>query len=251
MSRHLLVIGGQRCGTTTLHGLLDAHPEIAMARPVRPEPKVFCSDGATERGVDWYRATYFAHATEGQLLGDKSTSYIEDPRAPERAGRMLGTPTILALLRDPIDRAVSNWRFSTDNGFESRPLEVALRENLTRSVAWDPSATSVSPFAYLERGRYADYLTPWLDRFPRTSQVSFLDDLVAGTDGIARLYAAIGVAPVDTGAVPRLNGSTSPAAQLPAELIGQLRDYYARSDADLARLVGRTPPWATSIRSTP
>ena len=44
VTRHLLVIGAQRCGTTYLHDLLDAHPEIAMARPARPEPKVFLAD---------------------------------------------------------------------------------------------------------------------------------------------------------------------------------------------------------------
>ena len=62
MSRHLLVIGAQRCGTTFLHTLLDAHPDITMARPARPEPKVFCDPVASAKGLDWYEATYFAHA---------------------------------------------------------------------------------------------------------------------------------------------------------------------------------------------
>ena len=46
-SRHLLVIGAQRSGTTYLHSMLEAHPDVAMAQPPRPEPKVFCSDEAT------------------------------------------------------------------------------------------------------------------------------------------------------------------------------------------------------------
>ena len=51
MIRHLLVIGAQRCGTTYLHTLLDAHPQITMARPANPEPKVFISDEATGKGL--------------------------------------------------------------------------------------------------------------------------------------------------------------------------------------------------------
>ena len=82
MIRHLLVIGAQRCGTTYLHTVLDSHEQITMARPANPEPKVFCSDELTRRGAEWYRETYFAHAGGELLLGEKSTSYLEDPNAP-------------------------------------------------------------------------------------------------------------------------------------------------------------------------
>jgi len=163
--RHLLVIGAQRCGTTYLHTMLDSHEQITMARPANPEPKVFCSDEATGRGAEWYRETYFAHAGDELLLGEKSTSYLEDPNAPARAKGMLGEIHVLAILRDPVKRAISNWRFSTDNGLETRSLETALKENLAGPREWDPSRTSVSPFAYVERGRYVDYLDPWMSTF--------------------------------------------------------------------------------------
>ncbi|WP_310962616.1 sulfotransferase domain-containing protein [Nocardioides terrisoli] len=244
MTRHLLVIGGQRCGTTTLHGILDSHPDIAMARPVRPEPKVFCSDEATDRGLEWYRATWFSHARDEELLGDKSTSYIEDPLAPARAARMLGDPEVVAILRDPVERAVSNWRFSTDNGFEDRPLEVALRDNLANSGTWDRAATSVSPYAYLERGRYVDHLAPWLDQFPRT-HVLFLADLL-GTAGEAdRLFGALGVRTglVEQRPAPALNRSKSPTDGPPATLVRAIRDYFSDSDTALAEVLGRELPW--------
>ena len=166
MIRHLLVIGAQRCGTTYLHTMLDSHEQVTMARPANPEPKVFCSDEATSRGAEWYRETYFAHAGDELLLGEKSTSYLEDPNAPARAKEMLGEIHVLAILRDPVKRAISNWRFSTDNGLETRSLETALSENLAGPREWDPSRTSVSPFAYLERGRYVDYLDPVDEHLP-------------------------------------------------------------------------------------
>ncbi|MDP9318558.1 MAG: sulfotransferase domain-containing protein, partial [Actinomycetota bacterium] len=158
MTRHLLVIGGQRCGTTYLYAMLEAHPDIAMARPARPEPKVFMSDELAARGLEWYRATYFAHATTESVLGEKSTSYLEDGEAAKHAASVLGAAEIVVQLRDPVARAVSNWRFSAGHGLEERPLAQALDENLQGLRDWDRSVSSVSPFAYLERGRYVDYL---------------------------------------------------------------------------------------------
>ena len=245
MSRHLLVVGAQRCGTTAVHALLDGHPEIAMARPARPEPKVFTDPEAAARGAEWYRATYFGHASAGQLLGDKSTSYLEDPEAPGRAAAALGSPQVLVVLRDPLERAVSNWRLSTAHGLEDRPLEEALRENLQGPRAWDRAATSVSPFAYLERGRYADYLRPWTRTFPDTVHVAFLRELVEDGTAVTALWQALGVSPtagplrLDTSA----NRSGGPRPALPEELVVRVRAYYASSDQELASLLGRSLPW--------
>jgi hypothetical protein len=245
LTRHLLVVGVQRCGTTYLHDLLEAHPEIAMARPSRPEPKVFLSGELSGRGRDWYRRTFFAHATDEQLLGDKSTSYLEYADAAPRAARMLGDPMILVQLRDPIARAVSHWAFSTNTGLETRPLSTVLAANLNGPLAWDPTLTSVSPFAYLERGRYIDYLHPWLRRFGDDVTILFLDDLIADPKRVGDLYATLGVDPAVRppclGAP--VNGSHQPGDNLDRDLYTCLRDYFRDSDAALADLLGRDLPW--------
>jgi hypothetical protein len=223
--------------------MLDAHPEITMARPARPEPKVFCDDEASARGAEWYRATYFAHATPDQMLGDKSTSYLEDPEAPARAAAVLGSPHVLVVLRDPVKRAISNWRFSTENGLEQRPLEQAIEENLTSSTAWDRGLTSVSPFAYLERGRYIDYLAPWADRFPETTHVVFLDELIEQEAAVADLWTALGVATVPGRLETTANESDGPPPASTGELWGRVRAYFASSDRDLSARLDRDLPW--------
>lgn len=242
--RHLLVIGGQRCGTTRLYHLLDAHPEIAMARPARPEPKVFLSDELASRGLDWYRATYFAHATGESLLGEKSTSYLEDPVAPQRAEAVLGAAEIVVQLRDPVARAVSNWRFSVAHGVEERPLQQALEENLLGPRAWNPSLTSVSPFAYLERSCYITHLEPWLASFPDTVHVRFLEDGGA-LSPVEQLYESLGV---DAGFRPpheeeRVNASVGSVPDLPDALVRRLREHFRPCDARLSELLGRPVPW--------
>lgn len=251
-ARHLLVIGAQRCGTTYVRKQLDAHPEITMARPVRPEPKVFCSEEDTARGLDWYRSTWFGHADQERLLGDKSTSYLEDPLAPARAATMLADPLILAVLRDPVERARSNWAFSTQHGRESRPLVEALEQNLAGPEPWDPAASSVSPFAYLERGHYVRYLEPWWDRFGDAVVIAFFEDLVERPDSIGALYAALGV---DAAFRPEglglpVNSSEAPDA-LPADLETRLREHFEESDRALAARLGRPLPWRPETKEAP
>lgn len=252
MTRHLLVIGAQRCGTTALQRMLEAHPDIAMARPSRPEPKVFLSAERAGRGLEWYRTTYFAHATTESLLAEKSTSYLEDPAAARRAADMLGHPTIVVQLRDPVARAISNWRFSREHGAEQRPLDEALLHNLRGPREWDAGASSASPFAYLERGHYVDLLQPWVDRFGEAVHVRFLEDVISGRETPVALYQTLGVHPVaDEDAEPthrdpdeRVNASVGPEPVLDDALRGLLREHFADSDARLAQWLGRPLPWS-------
>jgi hypothetical protein len=245
VTSYVLVVGAQRCGTTYLYRVLDEHPEIAMAKPARPEPKFFLDADKCRRGLAWYEATYFAGAESLPVHGEKSTSYIESPKAAERAAAMLPNAHALAMLRDPIDRAISNWRFSTESELESRPLEQALAENLERPQPWDRSRFSVSPFAYLERGRYVDYLTPWQQSFPGRVHVLFLEEFACNVDAVARLYERIGV---DRTFRPshlseKVNASESPTSGIDSSLVQQLQDYFKESNERLSNNLGRELPW--------
>ena len=245
MSRHLLVIGAQRCGTTYLHDVLAAHPRIAMARPDWPEPKVFLSEELAGRGLEWYHQAYFAHATDESLLGEKSTSYLEYAEVAERAASILGDPMVLVQLRDPVQRAISHWAFSSDAGLETRPLVDVLTANLEGPLPWDPELTSVSPFAYLERGRYVDYLEPWRSRFGDDLTVLLLEDFVTDPHRVRDLYAALGV---DNGFVPAtlghpVNASCQATPELDEGLHARLRGYFRESDRALTDLLGRPLPW--------
>ncbi len=243
--RHVLLVGAQRCGTTYVGAALDAHPHITLAQPSRPEPKVWCDAGLAARGHASYDATWFAHAGPDQLLLDKSTSYLEDPQAPARAAAALGDPHVVVVLRDPVQRAVSNWRFSTDHGLEERGLDAALRADLAGEQAWDPATTSVSPFAYVRRGRYADHLPPWTSTFPGSTHVVFLEELLADPAVLTGLVAALGVDPALTPepASAPVNQSSTDRPVLSEALRGTLEEYYEASDAALADMLGRNLPW--------
>ncbi|MGB6020736.1 MAG: sulfotransferase [Ornithinimicrobium sp.] len=242
MSRHFVVVGAQRSGTTWLHDLLAAHPDIAMARPSRPEPKVFLREGAVSRAE--YRGEFFGHATGQSVLGEKSTSYLGSADAPSRVQATLGHPQIVVQLRDPLARAVSHWRFSRQHGLETMTLTQALRADLHGADRpWDRSRYSVSPFAYISRGRYADVLPSWADRFDL--RVQFLEEMREDPARLGSLYRWLGVddtvRPLEWDSRP--NASIRPDEPLDPELVEEIRDYYAASDATLTRLLGREVPW--------
>jgi hypothetical protein len=244
--RHVLVIGAQRCGTTYLGAALDAHPHITMARPARPEPKVFCDPELAARGADWYHRTWFSHAVDEQVLGDKSTSYLEDPAAPARAADMLGGEVhVVVVLREPVQRAVSNWRFSSRNGLETRPVEDALRADLEGGQPWDEQATSVSPFAYLRRGRYADFLAPWWSTFAGTTHLLLMEEMLAGPEVLTGLVGALGVDPrlLPPPAPHPVNASEGDRPVLSNGLRGTLEEYFEESNDALRALTGRALPW--------
>lgn len=243
--RHLLVVGAQRCGTTFLSRTLESHPDIAMARPSPPEPKVFCDAALSAKGSEWYHRTWFAHAGDEQLLGDKSTSYLEDPDAPARAAEVLGEVDVVVLLRDPVRRAVSHWRFSTANGLETRDLEEALLADLLDEQPWDPRRSSVSPVAYLRRGRYAEQLPPWVATFPTTTHVVLLEELLGDPGALPALVGALGLDPGRTPPAPpdAVNASPGEVPTLDPGVKETLEGYFQDSNARLAAQLGRPLPW--------
>ena len=85
MFEHFFIAGAQRSGTSYLYHILAEHPEIEMAKPLRPEPKFFHVDALFERGLDYYRHHFFEGKAGAWLRGEKSTSYMESEKAAGRA----------------------------------------------------------------------------------------------------------------------------------------------------------------------
>lgn len=245
--RHFFVAGAQRSGTTYALRLLDAHPEIEMARPFRPEPKVFLRDDGALFDAERYRATYFAgpKAAHATRLGEKSTSYVESEDAARRIHAAFPQADIVFLLRDPVERAISNVRFSQANGREPEPLVSALLREIERPnevVDARQAGTSMSPQAYLARGLYAELLRPYTKLFGRGRLKIFLtENLVGSPAGAAALYASLSV---DPHFVPPMLGQRVNASEdggdgdIPPELRVRLQAHFAPHNERLAEAFG-------------
>ena len=238
--RHFFIAGAQRCATTYFYGLLDQHPQIMMARPLRPEPKYFIRPEISHE-IERYRKEFFP-ADAPEWLGEKSTSYIEHPQAAQRIAKLLPEARIFFLLRDPVERAISNYNFSVMNGLEPLSLQDALDAEPSRLASQAAvSGTSVSPFAYATRGFYARYLEPWFAAFP-SAQIRLLttEALVADPLEItAQAVQFLGLPPaMALRGTDRAINQADPAGDAPEAIRRRLRAVYAGSNQELADRYG-------------
>jgi hypothetical protein len=121
---NLVVIGAQKCGTTSLHYYLGRHPEIAMSRA--KELDFFVSWGSWSKGLDWYAAQFDASAP---VRGESSPSYTDFPWSDGVAERMhsvLPEAKLVYLVRDPVERIVSHYLHDHSAGRLEQPLEAVL-----------------------------------------------------------------------------------------------------------------------------
>ena len=238
MSRRFVIIAGaQRSGTTYLYRVLDAHPQIHMARPSRPEPKFFHLDSEYERGLDYYLERYFGAADPAQLWGEKSTSYLESGPAPERIAAALPEARILIMLRNPVVRALSNYHFTRQNSLETRTLEEALFSELPtpRLVR----RISVSPFRYVPRGEYVRDVRRYLELFGARLRVLIYERFVSDDGAVSKLCEYLGVDPGAAPRVPTIDEESTGVDYAPsAALLSRLNAHYEEPNRELAELLG-------------
>ena len=237
MFEHLFVVGAQRAGTTYLYHLLAEHPEIEMASPVRPEPKFFLLDASFRRGLSYYESTFFGTKADAWLRGEKSTSYMESEKAARRIAECFPSARVLFILRDPIERAISNYWFSVSNGLETMPMSDAFLHENERVLMHAQARVSVSPYAYLRRGLYVDYISMYERLFPPSNMKILLHEEFVGSITLAQeLYAFLGVAP---GFIPSafhqvFNKGEKGDSTLAPDLEDYLMQYFAESNERLA-----------------
>ena len=177
-----LIIGGQRCGTSSLYYYLTDHPYIAPAYT----KELHFFDANYKKGLHWYRAQ-FPTAMEKSftehihkhafITGEASPSYLFHPHAPKRISKLIPGAKLIVLLRNPIDRAYSqHWlNVKTKKDFEMLSFKEALdreqeriageREKMLVDENYD--SPTYRPFSYLARGIYVDQLKYWMNYYPR------------------------------------------------------------------------------------
>ena len=144
----ILIIGAPKAGTTTIARWLADHPQVAMSAPKELE----FLDKNFARGLDWYRGQ-FPEVEPSVRLGEATPTYLFDPHAPTRAATNLPDTRFIAVLREPVSRAWSNYWFFRSLGVE--------RRTWGRAIAAETSHRDAPHPHYLDRGRYADQIARW------------------------------------------------------------------------------------------
>jgi len=171
-----VIIGAQKAGTSSLYTYLARHPSIGASH--KKEIQYFSYRYGRPRL--WYRAhfprrTTLAALPGGGITGEASPYYLFHPHAAQRVHETLPNARIIALLRDPVARAYSNYNHHVRSGWEPLSFEDAIDAEAARlagereKMVADPSYYShdFRIHSYLARGRYLEQLEPWQARFPR------------------------------------------------------------------------------------
>lgn len=177
---NLLIIGAAKCGTTSLHNYLALHPEVFMSK----KKELYFFDGLTwDRGLDWYKSNFDASY---RVNGESSTRYTHYPLlpgVPERIAQFLGAPKLIYILRDPVDRILSNYTQNVDDWPDTPPFDELL-----------PRIEHASA-GYVQVSSYFLQLEQYLKIFPRESILVLINErFAADPEGtLRRVFRFIGV----------------------------------------------------------
>lgn len=246
MNPSFFVIGAYRSGTTTLYRLLRQHPEIFL--PLEKEPNFFAVDGNPDasdvlrsRAIN-DRPSYEALYAEAgsRHAGDISPEYLRNPYVASHLAGVVPEAKLIAVLRNPIDRAWSDFLLHRRDGNEPfETLTEALEAQASRTTGGDHRAGH-----YIDSGMYSEQLSRYFELFaPEQIQVHLFDDLQA--DPVAttkKIFAHIGVddafeveleAPINASGVP-----SNPVVAKVLKARSRLRPYVSREVLERVR-----PAW--------
>jgi len=177
-----LIVGASKAGTTSLFRLLASSDAVYM--PEKKELNFFsvatCSMSINEISLDRYKK-HFEQAPTGTLKGEASPSYLWFPGVAEKIKHFLPAARIVMILRNPVDRFWSDYQYAVLWGHHKHDLPEFLSGDHAENIAWH------SPYALIQKGRYANQVATYLDAFGREKVfIALFEDFVASPIEVAQ-----------------------------------------------------------------
>jgi len=193
---NFLIIGAARSGTTTLYSYMKDHPDIFLPKNKRPEPHFFFKASEYAQGLEYYRNRFFSEVSRQTAIGEASTSYLFGPETPALVHKHFPDIRLIAILRNPRERAFSNYWHSVKSGLETTTFEEAIScENERTASLKGTELAELMPYSYLARGLYFEQLSRWRRYFdPSQMHIVLFEDLTQNTaDELKRIYSFLHV----------------------------------------------------------
>ena len=249
----LIVLGAQKAGTTSLHSFLGQHPDLIP--PFRKEVHFFDGGKSPDsddfaKGEEFYRS-YFperARMERGQLTFEASPLYLSNPLVPDRIAGLLPEVKLIAILRNPTDRAVSHYKHERQRGKEDLPLIDALRAEETRIgpalAKGDYKNLDYARKCYKHRGLYAEQLERYFAAVGRDRVLVLESDrfFAKPHETLTDVYNYIGVDDFHNPDVAPRNVATI-SVRPDAEAIAYLDEWFKPHNERLFDLLGERFDW--------
>lgn len=220
-----LIIGSGKSATTWLQMQLQSDPTVYM-----PDPETHFFSRNYDRGEDWY-LSQFDDAGHGKTVGEKSNSYLDAPDAVPLIKRHLHHVKLIAQLRNPVERAYSNYCMR----FRRGELGADIGSYLTPSLAGDTRL--------LSSGKYANHLQSFVDHFGREKLLLlFFEGVTDDPEGqMSQVRTHLGLRPYPLTSDGRKKVKDKTAPNVPAEWSKRLGWMKP-----IVRPLRGTPPFETA-----
>ncbi len=239
-----LIIGAQKCGTSSMLYMLLRNP--MLHRGIKGEVKYFSNN--YDRGVNWYHSLFpstYEIDPHHDLL-EKSPSYIYKPQCAERIYKYNSDMRMVLLLRNPVDRAFSDWSVPNWNHFGFETFEDAIEDQIKRIQTGDPEFGGDAQPAYLYRGLYALQIKRYLKYFPKDQLLIFEDkQLYKDPVGVyQKTLDFFGLPPYEIELSDLQNRNMTPnKATIKPETRQRLQEFFRPYNEELFELLGWRYNW--------
>lgn len=196
---NFIIAGTFPAGTGQLYSLLRQHPDVYLPMPMAPECNFFLKTQEYERGLPYYQERWFSKCRGQRAVGERSSLLMSGEGVAERVHGHLPGVRLIFLVRNPVDRAWANYRFTALAGLETLSFEESLEKEDERTAAetrlfW----REIRPHSYFRRGLYAEQLENFRRLFPPEQILVLRSDMLLKelVPTMSRIFAFLGLQPL-------------------------------------------------------
>lgn len=249
-----LIIGAQKCGTTSLYEYLVEHPQIWEAHTKEPH---FFSGGLDpsidlfQKGELWYRANFPLKSVmqPGGHTFDATPLYLFNPLVPKRISELIPKAKLIAVLRNPTERAISHYFH--EKRLHREPLDIAeamaaeekrLAPKLENK---DYKSETFIHLSYKSRGLYLEQIERFLDYFPRENLLILSSEgtLQTPRETLRRICEFVDVDPNYQFSNLNPRNIAPNRVDVPTEVYNYLDNYFAPHNQRLYDFLGERYAW--------
>ncbi len=251
-----LIIGAGKCGTTSLYDYLVQHP--CIYHPLWKEVHYF--DTHYKYGINWYRShfpTIFQKFCVIKLkgnnfiTGEASPYYLFHPLAAERVANIIPKVKLIIILRNPIERAYSQYHHEVRNNNEPLSFEEAIKneekrlEGKKEKILKEKNYNSINfpTYSYLLRGIYIDQIHEWIKYFPRHQFLILrTEDFDKDAQSVVnKVFQFLGLSSYNKKNFVRHN--VGKYSQINSQTREFLKDYFKPYNEQLNKFIGNNFGW--------
>ena len=219
-----IIAGAQKCGTKALFDYFNLHPEIGMANYIY-QREVHFFDQHYKKGIDWYKSLF----NPNKICGEKTPDYITQLKWIKRMAKTAPNAKIIICLRDPVQRAYSNWHEVKAAGTAVPPLESLGPEH-----------------PIINYGFYGQQIENLYSLYRSDQVIIVINEIFINNipNAMKHLYQFVGASPLHKTDISRVTMRPRKKPVLAAEIVDHLyNSFYKESNERLFKYIGDVPEW--------